>query len=128
MDSWTHRGLGEPGELSAYPAPPAPPERQVLIFDKPIATQSQVSLMCHIDTKDRVQEKGKAQVVGDVLSQMAWRKLREEAGVTYGAGAYAMQWSVGQPHWLHELLGSNDAVRFTVNTMFDITPQAQQVM
>ena len=120
MDSWIHRGSGEPGELSSYPPPPAAPERQVLIFDKPIATQSQVSLMCHIDAKDRVQEKGKAQVVGDVLSQMAWRKLREEAGVTYGAGAYAMQWDGGTAALAMNSLVQNDAVSFTVNTMFDI--------
>jgi predicted Zn-dependent peptidase len=120
MESWSYRGSGTPGELDTLPPPPAAPERQVLIFDKPIATQSQVSLMCHIDAKDRVQEKGKAQVVGDVLSQMAWRKLREEAGVTYGAGAYAMQWDGGTAALSMNSLVQNDAVSFAVNTMFDI--------
>lgn len=120
FDSWEYLGLGEPGEMDTLPAPTAAPQRQVLIFDKPIATQSQISLMCHIDAKDNYSDRAKAQIVGDVLSEMAWRKLREEAGVTYGAGAYTMQWEGGTAALAMNSLVQNDAVSFAVNTMFEI--------
>ena len=54
--------------------PKAQPERSIFVFDKPTATQTQVSLTCQIDTEDRFKDRARAQVVGDVLSQMAWRK------------------------------------------------------
>ena len=70
------------------PIPQKQPERSVLVFDKPIATQSQLLMGCQVQVQDEVRDRAKAWVVGDVISEMAWRKLREEAGVTYGAGAY----------------------------------------
>ena len=65
-------------------------------------------------------DRARAQVVGDVLSQMAWRKLREEAGVTYGAQAYAQIWQGGTGILGMSSLVQNDATGFAVQTMLDI--------
>ena len=54
----TYRGSEAPAELSTLPAT-SRTRATGSIFDKPIATQSQVSLMCHIDAKDRSKEKAR---------------------------------------------------------------------
>merc|ERR1712159_719534 len=75
---------------------------------------------CQVETTDHLQDRARTQVIGDVLSQMAWRKLREEAGVTYGAGAYAQVWPGGTGVLSFSSLVQNDATGFAVETMFDI--------
>jgi len=64
----------------------------------------------------------KVQVVGDVLSELAWRTLREQSGVTYGAGAYPVQY-LGETNasWLiMSSLTQNSAAGYAVEVMFDI--------
>jgi predicted Zn-dependent peptidase len=51
---------------------------------------------------------------------MAWRKLREEAGVTYGAYAFSQIWPGGTGALGISSLVQNDATGFAVKTMFDI--------
>jgi len=100
--------------------PTQTPERSVFVFDKPIATQTQVNMACQIATQDKFDDRARSQVVGEVLSQMAWRKLREEAGVTYGAGAYAFMRDNGAGQLYMTSLVQNDATGFAVQTLFDI--------
>ena len=144
FDSWEYRGKGgyqsitteepdgttnvyyefkntdTPMKIGTMSKPTAQPERSIFVFDKPTATQTQVDLMCQIDTEDHFKDRARAQVVGDVLSQMAWRKLREEAGVTYGAFAYAQIWQGGTGALGISSLVQNDATGFAVQTMLDI--------
>ena len=120
FNSWEYAGEGEPVTIAETPLPTETPQRSVFIFDKPIATQTQVNMACQIATKDKFDDRARSQVVGEVLSQMAWRKLREEAGVTYGAGAYAQVFSNGAGQLYMTSLVQNDATGFAVETMFDI--------
>jgi zinc protease len=120
FDSWEYKGEGEPQVAGDMPIPTEQPERQVLLFDKPIATQSQIVLGCQVKVEDKNRDYAKALVVGDVLSEMAWRKLREEAGVTYGAGAYTSVYDGGAALLSMSSLVQNDSVGFGVKTMFDL--------
>ena len=118
--SYTLKNTDTPMKIGTMSKPKAQPERSIFVFDKPTATQTQVTLTCQIDTDDRFKDRARAQVVGDVLSQMAWRKLREEAGVTYGAYAYAQVWQGGTGMLGISSLVQNDATGFAVQTMLDI--------
>ena len=90
------------------------PERSVFIFDKPIATQAGVSMSCQIAANDHLRDRPKTNVVSDTLSEMIWRTLREEAGVTYGAYAYDQIWKGGTAMLGMQSLVQNDAVGFSV--------------
>jgi predicted Zn-dependent peptidase len=118
--AWEYQNDGTPMEIGYMPRPTVQPERSIFVFDKPTATQTQVDLSCQLATKDHFADRARAQVVGDVLSQMAWRKLREEAGVTYGAYAYAQIWQGGTGILGMSSLVQNDATGFAVQTMLDI--------
>lgn len=120
FNSWEYAGEGEVRSIGEVTIPTKTPKRTVFVFDKPIATQTQVNLACQIDTKDKFDDRARAQIVGEVLSQMAWRKLREEAGITYGAGAYADIYKSGAGQLYMTSLVQNDATGFAVQTMFDI--------
>ena len=95
------------------------PERSVFIFDKPIATQTQVSMSCQIAANDHLRDRPKTNVVSDTLSEMIWRTLREEAGVTYGAYAYDQIWKGGTAMLGMQSLVQNDAVGFSVKAMLE---------
>ena len=72
FEGWSYKGDGEPIGMSEMPRPTVLPERQVLIFGKPIATQSQITMACQVRVEDELRDRAKAAVVGDVLSEMAW--------------------------------------------------------
>jgi len=95
------------------------PERSVFIFDKPTATQTQISMSCQIAATDHLRDRPKTDVVSDTLSEMIWRTLREEAGVTYGASAYARIWKGGTAMLGMSSSVQNDAVGFSVKAMLD---------
>ncbi len=118
--SWEFNNTSEQMKLGFMDKPTSQPERSIFVFDKPTATQTQVDLMCQIDTNDHFGDRARAQVVGDVLSQMAWRKLREEAGVTYGAYAFSRIWQGGTGVLGISSLVQNDATGFAVKTMLEI--------
>ncbi len=116
---WEAEAGVETGPVSSMPRPELQPERQVLIFDVPESTQTRVSLGCHLNWKDDSQDAA-AHVLADVLDEQAWRKLREEAGKTYGAGAYARDWAGGANTLGMYTLVQNDAVGLAVNTFFSL--------
>ncbi|MCP4803754.1 MAG: insulinase family protein, partial [Proteobacteria bacterium] len=68
------------------PAAPAPPDRQVLVLDKQRVSQTSMSLACQVGPAS-LENLEAREVLADVLDEMAWTRLRETAGVTYGAGA-----------------------------------------
>lgn len=113
------------GAIPPMSKPSARPDRQVLVFDNPIATQTDVLLGCQIVRDDDTQT-ARAQVVADVMSERLWKVLREDAGVTYGAYAYAQQWKGGTAALYMNSLVQNDAVGFAVKSMYEIVDQASK--
>ena len=102
------------------------PERSIFIFDKPIATQTQVSMSCQIQAEDHLRDRPKTNVVSDTLSEMIWRTLREEAGVTYGAYAYDQIWKGGTAMLGMQSLVQNDAVGFAVKSMIETVEKGKK--
>jgi zinc protease len=123
MGGWEKDPSVEEGKIPDWPKPTERPDRQVLVFDAPDYTQTQVVLMCQLErTTD--QDDAKSEVVAEVLSEMAWRKLREEKGVTYGAGAGAQLWKGGTARLVISSLVQNDSAGFAAQTMFDLVELA----
>jgi zinc protease len=123
FDGWAAQGGVAIGAMTPAGPPTRTPDRQVLVFDDELATQTSVLLSCQIDAP-KSDDRARAQVVGEVLSELAWRTLREQSGVTYGAGAYPVFYKAGEagaPAALRiSSLVQNDATGFAVQTMFDI--------
>jgi zinc protease len=125
LGGWTKEPNVQEGKIPDWPKPTERPDRQVLIFDAPDYTQTQVQLTCQLE-RTTEQDDAKAQVVAEVLSEMAWRKLREEKGVTYGAGAYPILYKGGTAFLAMPSLVQNDAAGFAVQTMFDLVEAASK--
>ena len=119
FDGWEPADDVVVGRLGALPAPEIQPDRQVLIFDKPIATQTDVLLGCQLNWTTADQDAA-AYVLGDTLDEDAWRRLREDQGVTYGAGVYATQWEPGVNKLVMTSIVQNNAVGFAVETFFGL--------
>lgn len=105
------------------PKPNARPDRQVLVFDQPLATQTEVTLGCQI-VRDDNRQTARAQVVSDVISERLWKVLREDAGVTYGAYSYPQLYEGGTAAMYMASLVQNDAVGFAVSSMFTIVDES----
>lgn len=120
--SWAYKGSGTPGKVEPVAAPTELPDRQVLLFDKPIATQSKVTLACPLK---RTSEKDNArtQVIGELFTFFAFERLREEKGLTYGAYAYpANYWGTTSQLIVASVI-QNSGAGFGVKTMLDIVQE-----
>ena len=123
FDSWQYLGTGTPGALQPPPSPQQQPDRQVLIFDKPTATQSKVNLMCQLDQKDPL-DAAAMSVLGEALSFLAFERLREEKGITYGAYGYPRNYWGNNAELVIGSVIQNDGVGFGVKTMFNLVKEA----
>ena len=117
--SWKYEGSGTPATIDP-PAPPTQlPERQVLLFDKPIATQSKLSVSCQLDYSGR-EDLPRTQVLGEYFTFLSFERLREEAGLTYGAYAYPRGYWGNTRELILASVIQNSGVGFGVKTFFDI--------
>ena len=117
--SWAPAPGAEVGPIEAVGAPSHLSERKVLLFDKPKSTQTDVTLGCPMVpwTKDNYLG---GKILGSSISEIAWRRLREKAGVTYGAYAY----SSTQPGGARSLriggLFQNNATEYALSTYLSL--------
>jgi predicted Zn-dependent peptidase len=117
--SWKYEGPGTPTTIEP-PAPPAKqPDRQVLLFDKPIATQSKLTVSCQLDYSGR-EDLPRTQVLGEYFTFLSFERLREEAGLTYGAYAYPRSYWGNTRELILASVIQNSGVGFGVKTFFDI--------
>ncbi len=123
FDSWRYRGNATPGAVAPPPAPAAQPDRQVLLFDKPIATQSKVQLACQLD-KDGDEDDATARVIQKALTFMAFERLREEKGLTYGAYAYPLLYKGNTTELFIASVIQNSGAAYGVKTMLDLVAEA----
>lgn len=84
---WGKEPSGWTPPRAEYAPPPAPPERQVLLFNKDLATQTEVSYQCQLAPINPDNEWA-AQIMADVVSDGLWLALREQTGASYGAYPY----------------------------------------
>lgn len=122
FESWT-TGAEKPKPAASFPPPTSQPDRQILVFDKKVATQTQVDLRCQL-TPMKQDDYAARQVLGDAVSSQAFRKLREEGGLTYGAYASTQSWPGGTSVFGLTSLVQNNGTGYAVKTMLDLTKNA----
>lgn len=110
---------------TTYEPPTAPPQRQVLIFDKENSSQTAVRYVCQIEpvTAETIPA---AEVLGSVISEGTWLALREQTGASYGAYAYTSYPHVGGPSFLNmQSLVQNDAAVLAVQSFLGLGEDAK---
>mgnify|MGYP001200514833 CR=1 FL=1 len=117
--NWTAAPGTKVGSIDAPPPPTHRAERMVLLFDKPTATQTDVTLACPIEPWDADNYLA-GKILGSSLSEISWRRLREKAGVTYGAYAYNRNLPGGANALYISGLFQNDAAEFAISTFLDL--------
>jgi zinc protease len=92
--SWKPSDVARKGPAPGLDRPANPPARQILVFDKPGATQSDVTMGCML-VPATLANAAPRSVLADVVTERFWRVLRETAGATYGAYAYPAEYRGG---------------------------------
>jgi zinc protease len=119
FSTWAYEGPGDAATIE----PPAPPtklaDRQVLLFDKPIATQSKLQVSCRLDYSGR-EDLARTQVLGEYFTFLSFERLREEAGLTYGAYAYPRAYWGNTRELVLASVIQNSGIGFGVKTFFEI--------
>ncbi|MCB9779496.1 MAG: insulinase family protein [Alphaproteobacteria bacterium] len=123
FEDWKYKGNGTPGPIGDPARPTAQPDRQVLLFDKPIATQSKVQLSCQLDKQGDPDDPG-ISVIGEALSFLAFERLREEKGLTYGAYAFPRRYRGDTTELIIASVIQNNGAAYGVQTMFDLVREA----
>lgn len=119
FDAWKPVNGVTVGEIAAPPAPSKQPERQVLIFDKSIGTQSKVQLSCQLKYEG-AKDSARTQVLGEILTFLAFEKLREEKGLTYGAYAFPRRYWGDTTELIISSVIQNSGAGFGVETMLKL--------
>ena len=119
FDAWKPVNGVTVGEIAAPPAPTKQPERQVLIFDKSIGTQSKVQLSCQLKYEG-AKDSARTQVLGEILTFLAFEKLREEKGLTYGAYAFPRRYWGDTTELIISSVIQNSGAGFGVETMLKL--------
>lgn len=107
-----------------FSPPSEPPKRQLILFDKPQSSQTEVHYACQLES---VTDDGNPipSVLGDVISQGTWLALREQTGSSYGAYA----WTSGYPGGVTTLemagLVQNDAATTAAKVFIDLGERAK---
>jgi predicted Zn-dependent peptidase len=106
-------------QITDIEPPSALPDRQVIIFNKDLVSQTNVSLSCMVEARSEENVQTHA-VLGSVLSEMAWNALREQSGVTYGAGSGVSVRGETTATLGFNSLVQNDASALAVSTFLEL--------
>ncbi len=115
---WGKEPAGWTAPRSMYPPPPAPPARQIILFNKDNASQTDVSYACQIAPVTPDTEWA-ANLMADVISDALWLALREQTGASYGAGAGTTGWEGGPAMMFQSVQVQNDQAAFAVKVFLE---------
>jgi len=101
-----------------FAPPPAPPDRQILLFNKDNATQTDVSYRCQL-APITPENEWAAQVMADVVSDGLWLALREQTGASYGAYPYVVYQPGGVGVFGQGVQVQNDTTAFAVKVFLE---------
>ena len=119
FETWAAKPGTEIGPILPPEAPTHKAKRKVLLFDKPTATQTGVTMSCPlVPWTNETYEDGV--VLGSSVSEIAWRRLREKAGVTYGAYAYNSTLPGGASALVVGGLFQNNAAEYAIANFLDL--------
>lgn len=123
---WAGKGkvpAGTPPLAIAYPPPPAPKDRKVVIFDKRVASQTTVSYMCQTAQLNQ-DNYADAMILGDTISEALWLALREQTGASYGAGAGLSDIGGSAAAMFQGVSIQNDQAALAVKTFLEVGEKA----
>jgi zinc protease len=118
FEDWSNPGAA-PLTLEETPSSPPPiPERQIIVLNKSLVSQTSVSLACQVTPATRDND-ALHEILGSVLSEMAWDALREQSGVSYGAYSYVNRLPGGTALLTSGALVQNDSAGVAAKTFLD---------
>ena len=110
------KGKTEPAEA---PALPDPNPRSIVVLDKDLVSQTDVALSCQVQPQDLSNVQTHS-VLGSLLSELSWIALREQSGVTYGAGSGVQAMPGGGARLIFSSLVQNDAAGLAAETFLGL--------
>lgn len=123
FEGWnTDKGPGQRMELPPGPPPP-PAARRVVVLNKDRVSQTGAVMACQIGPATEDNAEAREMLVA-VLDEMAWLALREQSGVTYGAGSFQSGYPGGAAVLYLQSLVQNDGAGLAVETFFRLSDQA----
>ena len=122
-EGWTVKGEHTP--FTDMPAAPEPQPRSITVINKERVTQSNVRLTCQTGPAT-LENKEAIDMFAGLMDRSAWVALREQAGVTYGAGSYAWSYRGGAAAIMFNSLVQNDAVGLAVDVFLDMSKRASE--
>ncbi|MCB9758725.1 MAG: insulinase family protein [Alphaproteobacteria bacterium] len=123
FEGWEVKGAD--GQKMPLPAaPPEPPaDRKIYVLNKERVSQTGARMTCQIGPATTENYEAR-QMLAAVLDEMAWLALREQSGVTYGAGSYQAGYPGGSALLLISSLVQNDGAGLAVETFLRLSDQA----
>jgi zinc protease len=121
--AWAASGAAEP--IQPVAAPTARPTRRILVLDRPQVSQTEVRMACQLPAAQPGDQETRL-LLGDVLDEMAWTTLRENSGVTYGAGAWTHTWAGGASGLFMGSIVQTEAAGFAAQTFLDLVDRASR--
>lgn len=100
---------------TTVPGPNTPGAPRIIVLDDAKNTQTDITYICPI-SPDYADNESAREVLGEVASERLWGILREQAGVTYGAGAGTFQSPGGSSFMYMSSLVQNGAAPFAIKT------------
>lgn len=115
---WGAEPAGWKAPRAEYAPAPPPPARQLLLFNKDNASQTQVQYMCQLAPITEENE-WSAQVMSDVVSDALWLALREQTGASYGAYPFVQYFPGGVGFFGQAVSVQNDSTAFAVKVFLE---------
>ena len=112
-------------EVVEIPAMPEPLERSIIVLNKDLVSQTDVALTCQVQgqTLENVQTHS---VLGSLMSELSWIALREQSGVTYGAGSGIAAMPGGGARLVFSSLVQNDAAGLAAETFIGLPQKVKE--
>ena len=101
------------------PEMPMAEERSIIVLNKDRVSQTDVALACQVQPQslENVQTHS---VLGSLMSELSWIALREQSGVTYGAGSGVQAMPGGGARLIFSSLVQNDAAGLAAETFLGL--------
>jgi len=116
-------GVGQP--ITPMKPLPQPAERKIWVLDKPQVSQTEVWLHCQLAPVEAGEHEAR-RLLADLLDEMAWNTLRENAGVTYGSGVFTRAYAGGAGRLAMMTTAQTDASGFVVDTFMDLVDRGDR--
>ncbi|MCB9743018.1 MAG: insulinase family protein [Alphaproteobacteria bacterium] len=123
FDGWTSPTTKVGAMKLPAPPPEATPGRKIYVLNDDLVSQSDVTLSCQIGPATTENYEAR-KMLAEVLSEEAWLALREQSGVTYGAGASQAGYPGGPAMLSMSSTVQNDSAGLAVDIFTQLSDRA----